>query len=397
MENWLAIHFGGAHTRFGEVENKQPVLLTLSGNIDSIPTVIAYDIEKDEFLIGEDAVAIREKDPCNAVWNLPCILYPSKTDSFIAVVNEMAINTIDFYEDNSCIVTLGGEKYRGEELVRVYFSLLKDFIEEKLGRSFDNVVITIPSGATIRHRTSLLRIAGEAGFGKCRLISEAGAFAMAEGFGTKEEHTACSVVLGYSASGGCVVEVEDGVFEVNTTTSQPFPGIWNTDIYTAEALQQSLQSDLDINIERTDPAFDSLIVGAGEARQKSSSIPDFKITIPSVDYRNGESGNVNFNLTGKKLKEDFQDITDWLPDLAEEIAESSKFDKLIVAHEEPTPAGAVESAAQDAFGRRPDQRINTPDSIVLGAAVLAGIVSGDFPELLLMERGNCSIGLEVAN
>ncbi|MFP4364228.1 MAG: Hsp70 family protein [Spirochaetia bacterium] len=395
MSGWLGIHFGGLRTKLGVTAQGVVMPLNLPPNITSIPSTVAFDASQGSFCIGEEAENLRNLDPKNAVWNLPGLLFPPKGDQFLQAVLADSCITLEVDQNQGAAVNFEGELYEVAELVKFFFAEVKDLVEGSLNASFEKAAITVPGSAGASHRAAVLEAAESAGFTEVRLISEPAAAAAGAYHQNAQGDAEIGVAnFGYTCSSLALVTKGDGVFEQLMGVSGP--GLWETDLAVAGVLADALSGNDKIDVSEGSPNFDRLWAAAASLRVQSSTSGKTEITVENLELKDGSRSAAKLSVTTENIKDLLSESLEWLDGAGEKLNAIGKADTVIAVHEEPMPEGQAVVKAKNAFGVNPDLTPSPSDSVVLGAAVLAGIKQKDFPDLLIMESAGYAYGIEVA-
>lgn len=376
MSKVIGIDLGTTNSVVAVIEGGEPVVIPNSEGSRTTPSVVAYS-KSGERLIGQ--VAKRQ-----AVTN------PDRT--VVSIKRHMGT-------DHS--VNIDGKKYTPQQISAMILRKLKEEAENYLGEKVEKAVITTPAYFTDAQRQATKDAGTIAGLEVLRIINEPTAASIAYGLDKGEEQT----VLVYDLGGGTfdvsILELEEGYVGVKATSGNNQLGGDDFDERIINYLIDEFKKETGIDLSKDKMAIQRLKEAAEKAKIELSGLPQTTVNLPFISA--GESGPVHMdiNLTKSKFNELTADLVEaTMGPLRQAISDSDldpkDIDRVILVGGS-TRIPAVQEAIKKVMGKDPYKGINPDECVALGAAVQAGILSGEFEKgkgLVLVDVTPLSLGIE---
>jgi len=276
---------------------------------------------------------------------------------------------------------------------------LKKDAEDKIGDDVEKAVITVPAHFDDTQRQAT-KDAGEiAGLEVERILNEPTAAALAYGL----DDEADKKVLVYDFGGGTfdvtVLEMGDGIYEVLSTEGDNDLGGDDFDEEIVDWVLEKFEDDNGIDLSENEDAMQRIREKAEEVKKQLSSKKQAKINIPFIHQEDGETFNIDYELTRSKFEDLVEDLiqrTTSPTETALNDADVSKgdLDEVILVGG-TTRVPAVKEHVQAITGHKPDQSISPDEAVALGASIQAGSISGEMDDILLLDVAPLSLGVEV--
>ncbi|MBT3450631.1 molecular chaperone DnaK, partial [archaeon] len=268
-----------------------------------------------------------------------------------------------------------------------------------LGQPVKNAVITVPAYFNDSQRQAT-KAAGEiAGLNVLRIINEPTAAALAYGLDKQEkEHTILVFDFGGGTFDVSVLELGDGIFEVKSTNGDNMLGGDDVDEIIMNWLIDNFKKSTGINLNNDATATQRLKEAAEKAKIELSTKTKVEISIPFITADQNGPKHIKEELTRAKFEELISDILKRLeiPTLnaiKDANLSSGQLDKIIFVGGS-TRIPSVEALVKKITGKEGDKSVNPDEAVALGAAVQAGVISGDVRDVLLLDVTPLSLGIE---
>jgi molecular chaperone DnaK len=237
-----------------------------------------------------------------------------------------------------------------------------------------------------------------AGLEVLRIINEPTAAALAYGL----EHKQNQLIAVYDLGGGTfdisILKLEDGLFEVLSTSGDTYLGGEDFDKRIIDWLIEGFQRDTGISLAGDRMALQRLKEAAERAKHELSVSDESRITLPFISADNSGPKHLNSVLTRREFEEMVEDLIqrtiDPVNDALKQAGISAKDIDEVVLVGGQTRMPRVVDAVQKAFGKVPNRNINPDEVVAVGAAVQAGILRGDIKDMILLDVTPLSLGVE---
>ncbi len=373
MSKTIGIDLGTTNSCVAVIEGGEPVVIANAEGARTTPSVVAFS-KNGERLVGQ--VAKRQ-----AVSN------PDRT-----------IASIKRHMGSSYKVNLGGKEYTPQEISAMILTKLKKDAEAYLGEPVTQAVITVPAYFTDAQRQATKDAGKIAGLDVKRIINEPTAAALSYGVDKENDQKIMVYDLGGGTFDVSIIEMGDGVQEVLATAGNNHLGGDDFDQKIIDWLVQSFKNDEGIDLSGDKTAMQRLKDEAEKAKIELSGITTAQINIPFIAADANGSKHLDYTLTRAKFNELTADLVEKtmgpvrqaLSDSGISINEINKV--LMVGGSSRIPA--VQEAVKALIGKDPFKGINPDECVAIGAAIQAGVLSGDVQGLLLLDVTPLSLGVE---
>lgn len=373
MSKVIGIDLGTTNSCVAVLEGGEPVVIPNSEGARTTSSVVAFT-KSGERLVGQ--IAKRQ-----AVTN------PDRTVS--SIKREMG---------STHKVNIDGKDYSPQEISAMILQKLKTDAESYLGEKVTQAVITVPAYFSDAQRQATKDAGKIAGLEVLRIINEPTAAALA--YGLDKEHD--QKILVFDLGGGTfdvsLLEIGDGVFEVLATNGNNRLGGDDFDQKIVDWMVAEFRKSEGIDLTTDKMAFQRLRDAAEKAKVELSSVAQTSINLPYITADASGTKHLDMSLTRAKFDELTADLVEktMIPlraVLKDSGLEKSQIDKiLLVGGSTRTPS--VQESVQRFFGKEPFKGINPDECVAIGAAIQAGVLTGDVKGLLLLDVTPLSLGIE---
>ncbi|VVC01906.1 Chaperone protein DnaK [uncultured archaeon] len=292
-----------------------------------------------------------------------------------------------------------GKPYRPQELSAFLLQKIKQDAEMYLGDKVEKAVITVPAYFDDNQRQAT-KDAGEiAGLEVVRIINEPTAAALAYGLDKvgKEQK-----ILVFDFGGGTldvtIMEFGKGVFEVKSTSGDTQLGGTDMDNAIVDYLVGVFLRESSINVETDRQAMQRLREAGEKAKIELSTVLESEINLPFLSADKSGPKHLVHKLTRAKLEEIVEPIVGRCKKPVERALSDAKtpvsqIDKVILVGG-PTRMPIVQKFIEGTFGKKPERGVDPMECVAMGAAIQAGVISGDVKDILLLDVTPLSLGIE---
>ena len=295
-------------------------------------------------------------------------------------------------------VKIGDKKYAPEEISSMIVSKLRHDAEEYLGEKIKKVVITVPAYFEDSQRKATRDAGKIAGLQVLRIINEPTAAALAYGIDKEDDQTVLVFDLGGGTFDVSILELGEGVFEVKATSGNNLLGGDDFDQKIMDYLMKEFDKEHHLNITDDKSAMQRLKEAAEKAKIELSGRLTTNINLPYITADESGPKHLDVNLTRAK----FDDITS---DLVQKTVGPTKramrdaklkgkdIEKVLLVGGS-TRIPAVQNVIKKLLNKQPTKGINPDECVAVGAAIQAGILTGEVKDVLLLDVTPLSLGVE---
>ena len=373
MAKIIGIDLGTTNSCVSVMEGGEPVVIANAEGARTTPSVVAFT-KTGERLVGQ--VAKRQ-----------AITNPDRTISSIKR---------DMGTDRK--VDIDGKNYTPQEISAMILQKLKSDAEAYLGETVTQAVITVPAYFSDAQRQATKDAGKVAGLDVLRIINEPTAAALAYGMDKDNEQKIMVYDLGGGTFDVSILEIGDGVFEVLATSGNNRLGGDDFDDRVIKYLVEEFKKESGIDLSADKMAMQRLKEAAEKAKIELSGVTTSNINLPFISADATGPKHLDITLTKAKFDEITADLVEAtmeptrraLSDAGLNPSDISKV--LLVGGSSRIPA--VQDAVKRFIGQEPHKGINPDECVAMGAAIQAGVLSGDVKDLLLLDVTPLSLGIE---
>ncbi len=373
MSKIIGIDLGTTNSCVAVMEGGEPTVIPNPEGARTTPSVVAFT-KDGERLVGQ--VAKRQ-----------AITNPDKTISSIKR---------DMGTDRK--VTIDGKQYTPQEISAMILQKLKSDAEAYLGEKVTQAVITVPAYFSDSQRQATKDAGKIAGLDVKRIINEPTAASLAYGLAKDVDQKIMVYDLGGGTFDVSILEIGDGVFEVLATSGNNRLGGDDFDEKVLNYLADEFKKENGIDLREDKMALQRLKEAAEKAKIELSGMTSTNVNLPFITADATGPKHLDITLTRAKFDELTADLVEKTMGpsrdaMSEAGLTPSQIDKvLLVGGSSRIPA--VQEAVKRLTGKEPHKGINPDECVAIGAAVQAGVLTGDVEDLVLLDVTPLSLGIE---
>jgi molecular chaperone DnaK len=398
-EKVIGIDLGTTNSVVAVMIGDEPVVIQNQEGSRLTPSVVSWTKEK-EILVGEPAKRRAILDPENTVYESKRFI-GRKYEEVIDEAKRVSYRVVpDEKGDASFEIPNLGRKVRPEEVGALVLKKLKEAAEAYLGEKITKAVITVPAYFNERQRQATKDAGKIAGLEVLRILNEPTAAALAYGLDKKSDVK----ILVYDFGGGTfdvsILEGGDGVIEVKATAGDTHLGGANIDERIMEWLIEEFRKETGIDLRKDKTALQRLKDASEQAKKELSFKLETEINLPfiTIDPSTNQPLHLQKKLTRARLEEMIKDLVDRTMEIVKKALEDAKLrpedidDVVLVGGSTRIPL--VQQRIREFFGKEPHKGVHPDEVVAVGAAIQAGILSGQVKEILLVDVTPLSLGVE---
>ncbi len=374
MSKIIGIDLGTTNSCVAVMEGGEPVVITNSEGARTTPSVVSFQAN-GERLVGQ--VAKRQ-----------AITNPDKT-----------IMSIKRHMGTDYKVNIDGKDYTPQEISAMILQKLKADAEAYLGEKVTEAVITVPAYFNDAERQATKDAGRTAGLDVKRIINEPTAASLAYGL---DKMDSAHKILVYDLGGGTfdvsILDLGDGVFEVVSTNGDARLGGDDFDQRIIDYIAEDFKAQNGIDLRQDKMALQRLKEAAEKAKIELSSSTQTLINLPFITADATGPKHIDMTLTRAKFNELTHDLVERTINIMKEALKSGNvslndIDKVILVGGS-TRIPAVQEAVKNFTGKEPSKGVNPDECVAMGAAIQAGVLTGDVKDVLLLDVTPLTLGIE---
>jgi molecular chaperone DnaK len=361
------------------------------------PSVVGFT-DKGERLVGQIAKRQAVTNASNTVYAVKRLIGRKFDSTEAQRMRETAPFEIVDSQNGDARVRVQGRVYSPPELSGIVLQRLKAAAEDYLGESIADAIITVPAYFDDTQRQATKDAGKIAGLNVERIINEPTAAALAYGLGKSDKEKIAVYDLGGGTFDISILEMNNGVFEVLSTSGNTYLGGEDFDERIMNWMADQFLDDTSIDLRKDRLALQRLKEAAERAKCELSSATETSFNLPFIAADASGPKHLNKTLTRDKFEELVGDLVKQTIEpceraLTDAKLESQNIDKVILVGGQ-TRSPIVERTVAEIFGKKASAEINPDEVVAMGAAIQGGVLSGDVKDIVLLDVLPLSLGLE---
>jgi molecular chaperone DnaK len=395
MGKVIGIDLGTTNSVVAVMEGDEPQVIENAEGSRTTPSVVAYK-DDGERLVGAPAKRQAITNPERTVSSIKRFMgrfYNEVEDEIEEVPYEIVRG-----DNDTARVQIDDRQYTPQEISAVVLQKLKQTAEEYLGQEVTDAVITVPAYFNDAQRKATKEAGEIAGLNVQRIINEPTAASLAYGLDDESDQVVAVYDLGGGTFDVSILELGDGVFEVNATYGDTHLGGDNFDKRLIDHIADQFEQDSGVNL-RSDPmALQRLKEAAEKAKIELSSAKTTTINLPFITATDEGPQHLNMDITRATFENLIGDLVEkTVPQMEKALNDAghskNEVDEVILVGGS-TRVPLVQETVEDFFGRQANKSVNPDEVVSLGAAVQGGVLSGDVDDVLLLDVTPLNLGIE---
>jgi molecular chaperone DnaK len=361
------------------------------------PSVVGFT-DKGERLVGQIAKRQAVTNAANTVYAVKRLIGRKFNSPEVERMRDTSPFEIIDSQNGDARVRVQGRSYSPPELSGIVLQRLKAAAEDFLGEAVTDAIITVPAYFDDTQRQATKDAGKIAGLQVERIINEPTAAALAYGHG----RSGIERIAVYDFGGGTfdisILEINEGVFEVLSTSGNTFLGGEDMDDRIMNWMADEFLADTGIDLRQDRLALQRLKEVAERAKCELSSTTETNINLPFIAADATGPKHFNKSLTRDQFEALVTELVEQTVEpchsaLRDANLQSTDIDKIILVGGQ-TRSPIVERTVEKIFGKKPSAEINPDEVVAMGAAIQGGVLSGDVKDIVLLDVLPLSLGLE---
>ncbi len=395
MSKVIGIDLGTTNSCVAIMEGTEAKVITNKEGSRTTPSVVAFT-KSGERLVGQPAKRQAITNPDNTVFSAKRFI--GRRFNEVSEEKRLVPFKVKDGKNGDAVIEIKGRSYLPPEISAMVLQKLKADAESYLGEKVTQAVITVPAYFNDSQRQATKDAGKIAGLEVLRIINEPTAASLAYGLDKKKDEKIAVFDLGGGTFDISILELGDGVFEVKSTNGNTHLGGDDFDHKIINYLVDEFKKSEGIDLSKDKMALQRLKEAAEKAKCELSTSMETEINLPFITANQDGPKHLNITFTRSKLEQLVSDLVEKTVQPCEQAIRdaglsASDINEIILVGGQ-TRMPAVQDSVKKLFGKEPHKGVNPDEVVALGAAIQAGVLTGDVKDVLLLDVTPLSLGIE---
>jgi molecular chaperone DnaK len=399
MGKIIGIDLGTTNSVVSVMEAGDGVIIPTAEGGNLCPSIVAFN-QKGERLVGQTAKRQAVVNPENTIYSVKRLMGRRVDDAETKRTKEMVPYAIVAgpQDDARVKVPVMNKVYTPQEISAFVLQKLKRDAEAYLGETVTQAVITVPAYFNDSQRQATKDAGQIAGLEVLRIINEPTAAALAYGLDKKDNQTILVFDLGGGTFDVSVLEVGDGVVEVQATNGDTHLGGDDWDERIVHWMTSEFKKDQGIDLSKDRQALQRLREAAEKAKIELSNLSETEINLPYITADASGPKHLQLRLNRSKFEQLTEDLVERCKVPFEKALKDAKLsaqgvDEVVLVGGS-TRMPMIQDLVRKLTGKEPNKSVNPDEVVSIGAAIQGGVLGGEVKDVLLLDVSPLSLGLE---
>jgi molecular chaperone DnaK len=394
MGKIIGIDLGTTNSCVAIMEGGKPKVVHSQEGRNVIPSVV----DPIKRIVGDVAKRQIVINPKNTIFSIKRLMGHRYSDDSVKYDIKWLPYKIKEGRDGMVVVDVDGKTFTPQEISAMILQKIKSDTESYLGEKVGKAVITVPAYFDDSQRQATKQAGEIAGLEVVRIINEPTAAALAYGLDKKHAHTIAVYDLGGGTFDITVLELGEGVFQVKATNGDTHLGGDDFDKVILDYLADEFKKDTGVDLRKDPQALQRIRDAAEKAKIELSSSMESEINLPFITVKDGQPQHLVMKLTrakleslvGKLIEKTFGPVKSCLKDAKVDV---NKIDEIVMVGGMTRMPKVIEEVKKF-FGKEPNRSVNPDEVVAIGAAVQAGVLTGETKDVVLLDVTPLTLGVE---
>jgi molecular chaperone DnaK len=398
MGRIIGIDLGTTNSVVAVTEGGEPMVIPSSEGGRLVPSVVAINPKTGERMVGQVARRQAIVNPENTIFSIKRFMGRKYSDEQVQRAISIVPYKVSAAPNGDVRVQMGAKDYSAPEISAMILGKLRADAEAYLGEAVTQAVITVPAYFDDAQRNATKDAGKIAGLEVLRIINEPTASSLAFGLDKKTDQTIAVYDLGGGTFDISILEVGEGAFVAKSTSGDTYLGGDDFDQRVIDYVADEFQKIDGINLRNDRQALQRLKEAAEKAKIELSTVMETEINLPFVTADASGPKHLNMPITRAKLEQLTEDLVErsmgpCRQALKDKNLTPQEIDEVILVGG-MTRMPAVQAAVRKFFAREPHKGVNPDEVVALGAAIQAGIISGEVKDVVLVDVTPLTLSIE---
>ena len=397
MARAIGIDLGTTNSVVAVMEGGEGVVVATPEGNRLTPSVVALS-KNDERLVGLVAKRQAVTNPDQTIFSVKRFIGRKFSEDDVQQDTKLAPYTVLAAPNGDVRVKMGANEYSPQEISAMILQKLKADAEAYLGETVTDAVITVPAYFNDSQRQATKDAGSIAGLNVLRIINEPTASSLAYGLDKKGEEVIAVFDLGGGTFDISILEIGEGTFHVRSTAGDTHLGGDDFDNAIVDWMIDEFKRQEGIDLRADRSAMQRLREAAERAKLELSTVGQTELNLPFITADASGPKHLTMTLTRARLETLCAALVDRtagpcllaLEDAGLTPADISEV--ILVGGQTRMPA--IQEKVKQLFRAEPNRSVNPDEAVAVGAAIQAGVLTGDVQDLLLLDVTPLSLGIE---
>jgi len=397
MSKIIGIDLGTTNSVGAVMMGAEPVIISSSEGERLVPSVVAIN-KNHERLVGRVARNQAIVNSQNTIFSIKRFMGRKYEDPEVQRTLPRVPYTALPADNGDVRVKMDDKEYSPPEISAMVLAKIKRDAEAFLGETVTQAVITVPAYFNDAQRNATKDAGKIAGLDVLRIINEPTASSLAYGLDKKTNEIIAVYDLGGGTFDISILDVGEGVFQVRSTNGNTFLGGDDFDQRIIDYFTQEFQKESGIDLRQDRQSLQRLREAAEKVKIELSTMMQTEVNLPYLTANASGPKHLVMTMTRAKLEQLTADLVEGtLTPLKQALADAnlsaSDINEVVMVGG-MTRMPAVQDAVRRFFGKEPHKGVNPDEVVAVGAAIQAGVLSGDVKDILLLDVTPLSLSIE---
>lgn len=397
MSKIIGIDLGTTNSCVAVVDVATPQVISNREGSRTTPSVVGFTEDNDR-LVGQIAKRQAITNPFNTVFAIKRLIGRKFDSEEVTHARKVLPYNVVAASNGDVKVKIREREYSPEEVSAFVLMEIKEFAEEFLGEPITEAIITVPAYFNDSQRQATRDAGKIAGLEVLRIINEPTAAALAYGLENRQNQLIAVYDLGGGTFDISILKLEDGLFEVLSTSGDTYLGGEDFDKRVMDWLIETFQKDTGLDLRDDRMALQRLKEAAERAKCELSLEQESRVTLPFISADASGPKHLNAVLTRRDFERMVEDLIQRTIDPVNDALKAAgvtpqQIDEVVLVGGQTRMPKVVE-AVKKVFGKEPNRNINPDEVVAVGAAIQGGILRGDIKDMVLLDVTPLSLGVE---
>ncbi|OGK20508.1 molecular chaperone DnaK [Candidatus Roizmanbacteria bacterium RIFCSPHIGHO2_01_FULL_39_8] len=394
MAKIIGIDLGTTNSCVAVMEGGKPKVIHSQEGRNVIPSVV----DPVKRIVGDVAKRQMIINPKNTIFSIKRLMGRRYSDSSVQQDKKWLPYAIKEGRDRMAVVEVDGKTYTPQEISAMILQKMRSDAEAYLGEKVEKAVITVPAYFDDSQRQATKQAGEIAGLEVVRILNEPTAAALAYGLDKKHAHTIAVYDLGGGTFDITVLELGEGVFQVKATNGDTHLGGDDFDKVILDFIADEFKKDNGVDLRKDPQALQRIRDAAEKAKIELSTSMEAEINLPFITVKDGQPQHLVMKLTRAKLESLVSDLIEKTLEPVKECLKDakvdvSKIDEVVLVGGMTRMPKVIETVKKF-FGKEPNRSVNPDEVVAIGAAIQAGVLTGETKDVVLLDVTPLTLGVE---
>jgi molecular chaperone DnaK len=398
MAKIVGIDLGTTNSVCAIMEGGEPTIIPSSEGGRLFPSVVAVNPKTSERMVGQVARRQAVTNPDNTIYSIKRMMGRKYNDPEVVKARQVLPYKIIEQPNGDAWVEMGGKSYSPPEISAMILQKVKQDAEAYLGEPVSEAVITVPAYFNDSQRQATKDAGKIAGLNVLRIINEPTASSLAYGLGKGVDQKIAVYDLGGGTFDISILDVGDEVFEVLSTNGDTYLGGDDFDQRVINWVADEFRKEQGIDLRQDRMALQRLKEAAEKAKIELSTTLQTEINLPFITADASGPKHLQMTLSRARLEQLVDDLIQKSIGPCRQALKDAKLTQAdigeVILVGGMTRMPAVQEAVRSFFDKEPHKGVNPDEVVALGAAIQAGVLTGEVKDVLLLDVTPLTLSIE---